>query len=251
MANPTNILIYGATSAIAQSTARLWATKGDSCFALVGRSADRLSVVRDDLLARGAKSAMCITADMLETKAGFHQTIFDQALHALGTVEIVLVAHGTLSDQEACARDFAIAETEMRGNFLSYIGILGTVANYMEKRRAGKIIAISSVAGDRGRQSNYYYGAAKAGVTAFLQGLRNRLAPAGIQVLTVKPGFIDTPMTAHIRKGPLFVSPDVAARAIVRAGDHGCNVVYVPGFWRFIMLIICHIPERIFMRMKL
>lgn len=251
MNNPTKILVYGATSAIAQALMKIWATNGSCQFILVGRSASKLQAVCDDLKTRGAQKAIPLVSDMEDTDPSCHDRSFNEARKELGDVDILLVAHGTLSNQTACAHDFSIAEKEFRVNFLSYVAILGAAANAMEARGKGKIIAISSVAGDRGRQSNYYYGAAKAGLSTFLQGLRNRLSPFGIQVLTVKPGFIDTPMTAHLPKGPLFVSPEVAANCIARACDRRCNVVYVPGFWRLIMLIICHIPERIFMKMKL
>ena len=112
-------------------------------------------------------------------------------------------------------------------------------------------MVISSVAGDRGRQSNYVYGSAKAAVTTFLQGLRNRLHPAGVQVLTVKPGFVDTPMTSAFPKGPLWASPEQIARGIHRAIQKRKDVVYLPGFWRLIMRVIREIPEAVFKRLSL
>jgi short-subunit dehydrogenase len=134
---------------------------------------------------------------------------------------------------------------------LSPIACLTWLANYFETRGKGNITVITSVAGDRGRQSNYIYGAAKGGLSIFLQGLRNRLAPKGVSVTTIKPGFIDTPMTAHIKKGPLFASPETVGKRIHQAMLKGESVVYTPFFWRFIMLIIQHIPEFIFKKMKL
>jgi short-subunit dehydrogenase len=125
------------------------------------------------------------------------------------------------------------------------------LANLMEAQGSGTIAVISSVAGDRGRQSNYVYGAAKGMVTRFLQGLRNRLAKRGVQVLTIKPGFVDTPMTAAFKKGALWAQPDAVARGIVAAVDAGKDEVYLPGFWRLIMAIIRHIPEPIFKRLSL
>jgi short-subunit dehydrogenase len=107
------------------------------------------------------------------------------------------------------------------------------------------------VAGDRGRGSNAVYGAAKAGLTAFLSGLRNRLAPAGVRVVTVKPGFVDTPMTGHVAKNPLFASPERVARDLLRAIDTGADVVYTPWWWRFVMLLVRLIPERLFKRLSL
>jgi short-subunit dehydrogenase len=121
----------------------------------------------------------------------------------------------------------------------------------MEQRRQGNITVISSVAGDRGRGSNYNYGAAKAGLSAYLQGLRNRLAASGVSVTTIKPGFVDTPMTAHLKKSPLFASPEYVGQRLVRAADRGEAVVYTPWYWRLIMGIIIHIPECIFKRLSL
>ena len=131
------------------------------------------------------------------------------------------------------------------------VSFLTPVANYFEKLQKGTIAVGSSVAGDRGRQSNYLYGTAKGAKTIFLQGLRNRLTKSGVQVLTIKPGFVDTPMTAHIEKGPLFVDPEVIAQGIMKAIKNKRDVVYLPFFWRWIMLIIKLIPEKIFKRLSL
>jgi len=131
------------------------------------------------------------------------------------------------------------------------VAFLTWLANYFEKRGKGNITVISSVAGDRGRQSNYIYGSAKGALSVFLQGLRNRLAPRGVSVTTIKPGFIDTPMTADIKKGPLFASAELVGTRVYKAMKRGESVVYTPFFWRFIMLIIIHIPECIFKRLKL
>jgi decaprenylphospho-beta-D-erythro-pentofuranosid-2-ulose 2-reductase len=140
---------------------------------------------------------------------------------------------------------------EISTNGLSVVALLTLVANQLEQQGHGAIAVISSVAGDRGRQSNYVYGSAKAMVSAFLSGLRQRLAKKGVHVITVKPGFVDTPMTAHLPKGPLWAKPEQVAKDIRRAIDKGQRIVYTPGFWRFIMLIIKHIPEFVFVKLKL
>jgi hypothetical protein len=131
------------------------------------------------------------------------------------------------------------------------IEFITAAANYFENKKSGTIVVIGSVAGDRGRQSNYIYGTAKSMLSTFLQGLRNRLHPHGVQVITVKPGFVDTPMTASFKKGALWASADSIAAGIEKAIAKKSDVVYLPGFWRFIMLIICHIPEGIFKKLKL
>jgi short-subunit dehydrogenase len=163
----------------------------------------------------------------------------------------VLIAHGDLPDQVDCQRTYEKTESALRSNLLSPIAFLTWLANYFEARRKGNITVIGSVAGDRGRQSNYVYGTAKGGLATFLQGLRNRLAPAGVSVTTIKPGFVDTPMTQHLPKGPLFAEAHTVGQRIHKAMLRGESVVYTPWFWRFIMAIILHIPEAIFKKMRL
>jgi short-subunit dehydrogenase len=136
-------------------------------------------------------------------------------------------------------------------NCISVISLLTHLANYFEKQRSGCVAVITSVAGDRGRQSNYVYGAAKGAVNIFLQGMRNRLSKVGVTVLTIKPGLVDTPMTAGLPKNFLFADPAVVGTRIFNAIMRGKEIVYVPWFWRWIMLIIRTIPESVFKRMKL
>lgn len=180
-----------------------------------------------------------------------HDQLLELAFHKLGEIDAALIAHGDLPNQKECEHAWATTERALTTNFLSPVAFLTWFANYFETRGKGNITVISSVAGDRGRQSNYIYGSAKGALSTFLQGLRNRLAPRGVSVTTIKPGFIDTPMTADIKKGPLFVSAEVVGKRIYKAMVKGESVVYTPFFWRFIMLIIQHIPEFIFKRMKL
>lgn len=242
------IIIFGATSAIAQGFARQAATRGDALF-LVGRSAEKLAAVADDARVRGASSVHTAVADLDETAR--HGPLVQDAERALGGLDGALVAHGTLTDQAAAQRDFAVVRREVHTNFLSAASILTIVANHFEEKRAGTIAVISSVAGDRGRQSNYVYGAAKAALTTFLSGLRSRLAPSGVAVVTVKPGLVDTPMTAHLPKNALFAKPDDVGRRIYRALERGEDVVYVPFFWACVMLLVRSVPERVFKRLKL
>lgn len=241
-------LIIGATSAIAEATARRMAQRGDALF-LVGRSAPRLQTMVDDLCARGAKQVHMAVMDANDFHA--HDAILRAADTALDGIDTVLISHGTLSDQAACVQSVDLTMAELRTNALSVVAMLTLIANLFERRRAGTIAVISSVAGERGRQSNYVYGSAKAMVTAFMSGLRQRLAKAGVSVVTIKPGFVDTPMTSAFRKGALWISPDAAAGHIVNAIDSGVAVAYVPGFWRYIMLIIRAIPDVVFRRLAL
>jgi short-subunit dehydrogenase len=241
-------LIIGATSAIAQATARLFAEAGDALF-LVARNADKLSVTADDLKMRGASSVYTASLDVLEYDQ--HKPVIDEAVEALDGIDLVLIAHGTLPDQNACESSIKLTRQEFEINALSTISLLTCLANYFEKKRQGTIAVISSVAGERGRKSNYLYGSAKGAVTIFLQGLRNRLYDSKVNVLTIKPGFVDTPMTAGFEKGLLWTTPDKIAVGILREVNASANVSYLPWFWRYIMVVIRIIPEVLFKRLKL
>ena len=243
------ILIIGATSAIAEATARLWAAKGHRLY-LLGRNAERLTSIAADLKVRGAASVQFAALDLNDFDQ--HITVLDAAEAELGGLDIVLIAHGTLGDQKTSEQDFKVTLQELNTNAISVISLLTHLANCFETQKHGSIAVISSVAGDRGRQSNYVYGTAKGAVTIFLQGLRNRLHKSGVQVLTIKPGFVDTPMTAGIdKKGPLWASPETIARSIHAGIEKGRDVIYTPWFWLGIMTVIRVIPERIFKRLKL
>ena len=242
------VLIIGATSAIAQEVAKIYADSGSQLF-LVGRNTDKLEQVARDLSIRGASAIDSLSLDLAEIES--HEEILTAAEKFLGGIDIVLTAHGTLPDQKTCEASVNQAIQEMQINLLSTVSLLTLLANYFEKQGCGCLAVISSVAGDRGRQSNYVYGAAKGGLSIFLQGLRNRLSRAGVCVLTIKPGFVITPMTAEFKKGVLWAHPNRVAEAIVSAIRKRKNVVYVPWFWRWIMFIIRNIPENIFKRMSL
>lgn len=243
-----HILIIGATSAIAEATTRIFAQDGDRLY-LVARNADRLSAVASDLKVRGATQVESKTLDINETSQ--HEQLIAQAEASMEGLDTVLIAHGTLSDQKACQASFEKTLKELQTNCLSVISLLTHVANRFEEQKKGTIVVISSVAGDRGRQSNYIYGTAKAAVSTFMQGLRNRLYRSGVQVITIKPGFVDTPMTADFQKGKLWATPEQIGNGIYRAIEKKRDVVYLPWFWKFIMLIIKNIHETIFKKMKL
>lgn len=242
------ILIIGATSAIAQATARQWAAQGHHLY-LLGRNEERLKDMCSDQKIRGAGSVHHGVLDVNDFSE--HCAMLDLAQASLGGLDVVLIAHGTLGNQKACEHDVNAALHELQTNAISVIALLTHLANRFEAQKHGSIAVITSVAGDRGRQSNYVYGTAKGAVTIFLQGLRNRLHKSGVQVLTIKPGFVDTPMTAEIKKGPLWASPDTIASAIVRSIETRRDVVYTPWFWLEIMAMVRMIPERIFKSMHL
>lgn len=243
-----NVLIIGATSAIAEAVARRYASRGASLF-LVGRRAERLQVIADDLRVRGAHATHTHAMDINDVPA--HAVLLAQAWQALGTVDVVLIAHGTLPDQAACEASVETCMAEFATNGTSTVALLGPLANRLAEAGGGALAVITSVAGDRGRQSNYVYGAAKAAVSTFLSGLRQRLAKQGVAVVDIRPGFVDTPMTAHLRKGPLWASPDQVARRIVSGIGRGTPVLYAPGFWRLIMWVIRTLPQAVFNRISL
>jgi short-subunit dehydrogenase len=243
------VLIVGANSAIAEALARQFAEQGDSVI-LAGRSEEKLDILSADLIVRGAAECKSLLFDALDLNS--HESLAAQAWEMLGGLDVAVIAHGTLSDQAQCEASFSDAQREYEINFLSAVSLLTPFANAFEKQKSGSIAVISSVAGDRGRQSNYIYGSAKAGLSAYLQGLRNRLNKSGVQVLTVKPGFVDTPMTAHIEpKGALWAQPEAVAKSIYKAIGGNRNVLYTPAIWQVIMLVIKSIPEFLFKRLSL
>jgi short-subunit dehydrogenase len=177
--------------------------------------------------------------------------MFDTAVSTLGTLDMFLIAHGTLGDQKLCEQSVTETLKEFSNNCTSVISLLTISANYFEQQKYGCIAVVSSVAGDRGRPSNYVYGTTKAAVSTFLQGLRSRLYKSGISVVTVKPGLVDSPMTASLKKSPLFASPRRVGQSVYQAMKKGKDVVYLPGYWRLIMFVVRSIPESLFKRLSL
>ena len=241
------ILILGATSAIAHATARRYARRG-ARLVLGARDADKLAANAADLRTLGAAEVTELPFDALYFER--HAAVVDEAWAAFGGLDAALLAWGTLPDQERAQADAEVAVEAFRVNATSYVSVLTELAARFEAQGRGTICIISSVAGDRGRPSNYVYGAAKGAVSLFTGGLRARLAPA-VSVVTVKPGFVDTPMTADVPKNPLFARPEQIAERIEAAIGRGADVVYAPGFWRPVMAGIRAVPERLFKRLSL
>ena len=262
---PQKVLILGATSAIAQATARLLAEQsgvrlpggqlteaqqaGGTSFFLVARDPYKLEAVANDLRTRGAKAVTTLVLDLDNLDA--HGGLLTSAINALEYIDMVLLAHGVLGDQSAAEANARVAEAIYRTNFLSPASLITWMANYFEGRGEGCLAVISSVAGDRGRKSNYVYGASKGALNVLLDGVRNRIDRAGVHVLTIKPGFVATPMTAHLPRGPLFAEPRTIGRGILRAIVSRQDTVYLPGFWRLIMFAVRNIPSPIFKKMNM
>lgn len=243
------VLIIGATSAIATACARLWAAQNYEFF-LVARSEEKLEQNAADLKARGAKSVTVHIMDATDFTA--HSAMLNNCLGAMHQIDIALIAHGTLPDQKACEQDVNLAIKELENNGISTIALLTTLANHFEIQRFGTLAVISSVAGDRGRPSNYLYGTAKAAVSTFCEGLRARMFKVGVHVTTIKPGFVDTPMTQGLALPKILIAtPEVVAQQIINGIDTKKNVLYTPTIWFFIMHIIKTIPILIFKRLNL
>lgn len=242
-------LVLGARSVIAQALARRLAAAGWS-LVLAARRSSQLEPVAADLRLRYGCEAAVWEFDATDLPA---LEILPQQVHSqCGEFHLVITVFGYLGDQERVRRDSEEMTRTLLTNFAGAAVALGHLANYLEERPcACGIIGITSVAGDRGRQSNYFYGAAKGGLALYLQGLRNRLAQGNTHVLTVKPGFVDTPMTEDLPGMFLVASPERVVSDILRAYQQRRDVVYTPWFWRYIMLLIRLIPERLFKRLRL
>jgi short-subunit dehydrogenase len=244
-----HIVIVGATSAIAQAVARRYAVE-QAAFFLVARDDEKLALVSADLKARGASAVHTFSMDMTDyARLG---QLCDTAWAALDHVDVVLIAHGTLPDQKRTQTDLDYGVCEFRVNGESAIASMTVLGQRLQAQGRGVLAVIGSVAGDRGRGSNYLYGAAKAAVDAFASGLRARLFKAGVHVLTIKPGFVMTPMTAGLDLPPrLTAQPDRVAADILHAITRRKDVLYTPGFWRLIMSVIRLVPNFLFKRTKL
>lgn len=242
------ILIIGATSAIAQEVAKIYAGQRQE-LVIWGRNTDHLNIIAQDLQVRGAMKVTVISHDLNDFSA--HKTMIDTIWHDHKSIDAVLLAHGVLGDPRKAEVDQKEMMHLLNSNFISHASLLTYISQKMAKQGQGVIAVISSVAGDRGKQSNYVYGSAKAGMTAYVDGLRNRLFPTGVHVLNLKLGPVDTPMTKDHKKSPLFGKAPAVGRGIVRAINAKRNTVYLPFFWRYIMLMINSIPENIFKRLKL
>ena len=245
---PRKILVLGATSGIAEATCRLWAAQGASLF-LVARNADKLAAVAADLKTRGASFVDTAVADLDDTSN--HPTLLAHAINSLAGMDVAYLTHGILGDQAAAEQDFETAAQILHTNFISVVSLLTWLANFCVQRHAGTLAVISSVAGDRGRKSNYLYGASKAGLSAFLGGLRNRVDREGVTILTIKPGPVKTAMTASMKGSEKFADVDKVAQSIVNAVDKRRDSLYVPFQWQPIMFVIRHIPESIFKKLNL
>lgn len=239
-------LILGASSSMARAFARAVAARGAGILA-AGRDMDDLKAVATDCRLRGARMAEAIRFDARDP--GGWNKIVTRLDKEEGTLNVAVFV-GSMPDQADIDADPAMIDGVIQDSYTGPARLLHMIAPMMEARGGGCVVGVGSVAGDRGRIGNYVYGSAKAGFATYLSGLRNRLTRSGGHVVTVKPGFTDTSMTWGIEGMFLVASPDDVARDILKAVDKGRNVIYTPFFWRYIMLIITHIPEMVFKKLS-
>lgn len=243
-----NILVAGATSLIAQETLRAFAEQGKCNFLLISRSKQKLDAFAEDLKARGALSVGTLVGDLVDSS--FHKTIVETAKRDLLSIDLAFLAWGMLGDEDSAQLNFQEAKKIIVVNGTSYISLLIELGNFFQNQQSGTIAVITSVAGDRGRKSNYTYGSSKALVSAFLSGFRGRMADFGVKVIDIKPGRVSTPMTAHLSHSPLMAEPSYVGKVIYKSILRGRPVVYAPWYWRWIMFAIKFIPIAIFNRIK-
>ena len=243
------IAIIGATSSIAEHCARIWAQQGSVELILVGRDQKKLEVVSADLLVRSPNTKIEIaTTDFIDPSA--IQKIVD-SLFAISPIDIALIAHGTLPEQHDCQSNLTLNFNTLEINGISPALYAEAFAQHMAKLNQGSIAIIGSVAGDRGRKSNYVYGAAKGLVTRYAQGLQQRFAGTRVSVILIKPGPTNTPMTAAMKGSEKFASPEDVAKTIISGIESKKAVIYAPAKWQLIMMVIQHLPNFIFNRMNI
>ena len=240
------LLILGANSDIAVATAQRFAKEGYNIY-LASRNLEELSKTAADIQIRFNVQTKALSFDARDFKN--HKSFYtDLPIKPAGAI----IAFGSMHDQIKTQSDFLLTQDTLESNYTGAVSILEIIADDFETRKSGFIVGISSVAGDRGRQSNYIYGSSKAALSAYLAGLRHRLSKTGISVLTVKPGFVRTKMTAHLDLPKMLTAePAQVAEAIYKGAMRKKSTIYVKSVWRFIMLIIIHVPEFIFIKTKL
>jgi short-subunit dehydrogenase len=247
-AAPTRLraAIFGATSGIAIALTRELATSGASII-LIGRDLDAIAASAQDLRVRGAAAVIEIVGDLAAVDT--LGDVAERAWNALSGIDLALIAYGSLPDQADMEANPLRAAAMISLNLTSPMVLCLHLAPRFEAQGSGTIAVITSVAGDRGRKSNYAYGAAKGGLQRFLEGLRHRLYKAGVQVLDIRPGFVSTRMTEHLpQSGPLWAKPERVAADIVRALRRRRAVLYTPWFWRPILAIVRILPRAVFHR---
>lgn len=244
------IVIIGATSLIAEHCARLWVTQASSDMILVGRDTARMEQIATDLKVRSPDSQIkCMQTDFIAADkiAELVASITNE-----GAVDIALIAHGSLPDQQLCQQDLTLCQDTLLINGLSPVLFAEAFATSMQKANRGTLAIIGSVAGDRGRKSNYIYGSAKGLVSRYVQGMQHRFANTRVKIVLIKPGPTDTPMTTHLKQqGAKLASAEEVALDIVNGISKGALTIYAPPIWKLIMMIVRHLPAFLFNRLNI
>ncbi len=243
-----NIVVLGASSTIAKEICRTLLRGAAHDFVLVGRNGEKLRSIKLDLTLRGAGQVREIVFDL--DRITEFETLLREVSAAASPIDLLLVAHGTLPAQREVEESAPEVAAALLGNFVSHAALLAAFAPVFVRQKSGTVAVISSVAGDRGRRSNYVYGSAKAGLQAYVEGFAAKLADHGVHVLDVRPGMVRTAMTAHLDQGILFSSPEKVAADVVKAITAKSSVSYTPAVWRYLMLVIRLIPRAVMRRLR-
>lgn len=244
-----SVLVFGGTSDIAEATLRRLVAHRTRRVVLAGRDVDRLGEIAEDLRARGATLVECVPFDAVDTAT--HEALVDDVFERVGDIDLVLVAFGVLGEQADAEQHAAAAVEVARVNYLGAVSVLTPTAEQLRAQGHGTLVVLSSVAGERARESNYVYGSTKAGLDAFAQGLSDRLVGTGASVMIVRPGFVHTKMTAGLKPAPLAATPDAVADAILDGLAAGRTIVWVPRTLRPVMSVLRHLPRPVFRRLAL
>ena len=242
-----SVLVLGGSSDIAGATARALVRDRTRTVVLAARPPERLDATREDLRALGATTAEAVTFD--GDQLDQHETFVNETFDKYGDFDVVVIAFGILGDQAEAEHDRAAAVDIVRTNYLDTVSVTVPLVNRLRAQGHGEIVALSSVAGERARKTNFVYGSSKAGMDAYFQGLGDSLVGSGVRVMIVRPGFVHTKMTEGMEPAPLSTTPEAVADAIVNGLRKGTEVVWVPGQMRYVMSVLRHVPRSIFRRL--
>jgi decaprenylphospho-beta-D-erythro-pentofuranosid-2-ulose 2-reductase len=242
-----SVLVLGGTSEIGVATARALAARRARTVALAARDPARCAAAADSIRSAGATRVESVAFDALDFSS--HAAFVDDVFARFGDIDLVLVAFGVLGDQDEAAADPSAAVEVISTNFTGAASVMTPLARKLVAQGHGTIVLLSSVAGERARKSNYVYGASKAGVDAFAQGLGDSLAGTGVSVMVVRPGFVKTKMTEGLDPAPLSVTPEAVAEEIVKGLARGSHTVWAPPPMRAVMSVLRHVPRPLFRRL--
>jgi decaprenylphospho-beta-D-erythro-pentofuranosid-2-ulose 2-reductase len=248
LGSPQSVAVFGGGSDIAMATARALVDGRTRRLVLAGRRPEALAGAAAELRGRGAEQVECLAFDAEDGAS--HPAVVDAVFEALGEVDLALLAFGVLGDQERAPHDPQLAERIVRTNFLGAVSLAIPLVRRLREQGHGTLVALSSVAAERPRRANFVYGASKAGMDAYFQGLADSLAGSGVEVMVVRPGFVHTKMTEGLPAAPLSTTPEAVAAAVVRGLGTRAGTVWVPARLRHVMCVLRHLPRPVWRRMR-